>query len=85
MRKMIIVSFIMGFSAVFATSAGAQQENLNGKILELQEQWAHIMQSEYNPSAIQMKVTERSSLNSVSSPAKHSRKSIHKRSRSHGR
>ena len=85
MRKMIIVSFIIGFSAVFAIAAGAQQENLNGKFLELQEQWERIMQDEYNPSTIQPKVTGRSSLTSVSAPAKHSKKSIHRRSGSYGR
>jgi len=76
---------MIGFSAVFAISAGAQQENLNGKILELQEQWEHIMQSEYNPSTIQPKVAGRSSFDSVSSPANHSKKYIGRRSGSYNR
>lgn len=87
MCKITLISFIVVFSAVFAIAAGAQQENqgLNDKILELQEQWKGIMQGEYNPSTIQPKVRERSSLDSDSYPAKHSRKPLHKRSESQSR
>jgi hypothetical protein len=87
MRKIIIASIIVSLSLIFAINAGAQQEDqrLNDKFRELQDQWNHIMQGEYNPSAIQPKVNAHLSLNSVSSVVKHSTKSVPKRSGSHRR
>jgi hypothetical protein len=85
MWKTIIISFILSASAFFAATAGAQQENMNAKILELQEQWKHIMQSEYNPSAIELKAGRRSSLDSTPSLGRQSRKSVHKRTGSYNK
>jgi hypothetical protein len=87
MRKITIASLVVSFSVLLAITAGAQQEDqrLNDKVLELQEQWNHIMQSEYNPSAIQPKISAHSSFDSVSSATKHPRKSVARRSRSHSK
>jgi hypothetical protein len=85
MRKIIIASIIVSLSVIFAITAGAQQEDqrLNDKFRELQDQWNHIMQGEYNPSTIQPKANAHLSLNSVSPMVKHSTKSAPKRSGSH--
>jgi hypothetical protein len=87
MRKITIASLVVSFSVLLAITAGAQQEDqrLNDKVHELQEQWNHIMQGEYNPSAIQPKTGGHSSFDSVSSTTRHPKKTVFRRGRYHSK
>jgi hypothetical protein len=66
LKKVIFLPACIIFSAVFAFTAVAQQNDpeINDKVRELQEQWQKIMKDEYNPSAIQPKTNGGPSFNS---------------------
>jgi hypothetical protein len=83
MRKIVLVFLVVSFSAAFSISAGAQQENLNDKIFELQEQWKRIMLDEYNPSAVQPKAGGRSLFGSAPFSGKRARKPASGKPRPH--